>query len=182
MNLQEYSIIKKYSYAYYISEGESIEKKKENLEKIIVLIEKYIDFLSHPFVNIEIKNEIIGKIVSNELKKTLAYRLALVLISSSKIKLIDKIYSVFMDYYNESKGYIRVDLRVKNIPSKNEEEKLKDFLKDLIQKKPLLNFIKDDSIIGGFYIRWDDKVLDLTLNKRLEIIKNQLEKEINYEV
>ncbi len=82
----------------------------------------------------------------------------------------------FEDQYYESRGIIRGKLTLSSPPD-SAAKKLEDGLKNLIEKKTgktlLLTTDVDESLIGGFVLEVEDRLLDASVSRQLEIIKNQ---------
>ena len=161
-----------------MAEGEDLELKKTNLEKIILNIEKEMNNLTHPIITAEIKKFILDKIVDNAIKKSIAYRLVCVLISDGKIKIIGGVYDKFVDLYLKSKGMSKLVVKARYQLSKEEEDKISYVFESIAGEKPVMDFKVDDNIIGGFLMKWEDKVFDSTINKKIDMLKTELEKEM----
>lgn len=178
MNLSEELISKKYADSYYLSKGESLEKKKAELEKVMEVVKKEINYFTHPLINVGVKKMILDKICDADIKKTSAYRLMEVLISNGRIKSLDLIYSKFVERYLESAGFYKVELRARYSPNEEEKNKINQIFFETAGKKAVINFQKDENIIGGFILKWKDKIFDSTLNHKINSLREEIEKEL----
>lgn len=178
MNLYEELISQKYASSYYNSKAETVEKKKTNLEKMIETVSKEINYFTHPIIPREVKKTLLDKISDSEIKKTSAFRLVEVLVLNGRIKLLRRIYEKFSELHLEKDGFEKVDVLAKNSLSENEKNKINEIFNAITGKKAMINFKKDDNIIGGVILKWKDKILDLTVDKRLRLITDEVEKEL----
>ncbi|MBR5660420.1 MAG: ATP synthase F1 subunit delta [Bacteroidales bacterium] len=82
----------------------------------------------------------------------------------------------FEDQYYDSRGIVRGKLTLSSPPDAA-ANKLKDGLKTLIEKQTgktlLLTTEVDESLIGGFVLEVEDRLLDASVSRQLDIIKNQ---------
>ncbi|GEM_PF-3255131 len=178
MNLYEELISQKYASSYYNSKAEPVEKKKTNLEKMMETVNKEINYFTHPIIPRELKKIILDKMSDSEIKKTSAFRLVEVLVLNGRIKLLRRVYEKFSELYLEKDGFEKVDVLAKNSLSENEKNKINEIFNSITGKKAMINFKKDDNITGGVILKWKDKILDLTVDKRLKLITDEVEKEL----
>ncbi|MBO4230072.1 MAG: ATP synthase F1 subunit delta, partial [Bacteroidales bacterium] len=98
------------------------------------------------------------------------------LIRNGRVGDIALVLKSFEDQYYESRGIVRGKLTLSSPPD-SAAKKLEDGLKNLIEKKTgktlLLTTDVDESLIGGFVLEVEDRLLDASVSRQLEIIKNQ---------
>ena len=56
----------------------------------------------------------------------------------------------------------------------NEKEKLKNKLIEKLQKDVILNYEENDEILGGLVIKYEDKVIDLSLKNKFDQIRKNI--------
>lgn len=168
MNLQEISVIRKYATAYMLSKGEDAEKKIENLKKVIDLAKSYSNVLKNPIINYEIKNEILRRIIPHELIKTLAFNVILILVKHKRFGFIDQIYEKSYEIFLKSRKRRKVIVYSRNQLSENARKMILDFFKDAGLGEPVIEWRQNLSCVGGFIIRWDDIIIDSTLNSKID--------------
>lgn len=83
-----------------------------------------------------------------------------------------------IEHYNERvldyQGIIPAALRYADQLNKEQIEDIRLRLEQMTGKSILLSEKKDDSIIGGFIVRFKDTVIDLSIKTQLEKLKAQL--------
>ncbi len=128
------------------------------------------EFLSSPTIPKDDKKKVIGKSFSKGLYRDFLY----VLIDNSRIldlkDIKDDYESLLLDYLNKMNVLVYSKERLDDsYLSKLKEELEKKFNKELV----LVNKI-DESIKAGIRIEYESKVLDLSVNTRLEKLKKEL--------
>lgn len=174
MNISDLTLAKKYAYSYFITEDKDLDKKEENLTKIASIVKKNKSIFINPIIDVETKILLLKKLIANEIKDASAIRFINVLIANRRVYLIDLIIEEFKKISIDSKGYVKVDAYGKHQMNDKEKIEFINMFKSNFGKIPMINFIEDKDIIGGYRFRWDDKMLDLTLNYRIEKLKKQL--------
>lgn len=98
------------------------------------------------------------------------------LIKNGRIGDIVLILKSFEDQYYESRGIVRGKLTLPSAPDAT-AQKLENGLKNLIEKKTgktlLLTTEIDESLLGGFVLEVEDKLLDASVARQLDIIRGQ---------
>ena len=100
------------------------------------------------------------------------------LIRNGRIGDISLVLKSFENQYYESRKIVRGKLTL-SAPPDSAAGKLEDRLKDLIEKKTgktlLLTTEIDESLIGGFVLEVEDRLLDASVSHQLDIIRRQFE-------
>ncbi len=100
------------------------------------------------------------------------------LIRNGRIGDISLVLKSFENQYYESRKIVRGKLTLP-APPDSAAGKLEDRLKDLIEKKTgktlLLTTEIDESLIGGFVLEVEDRLLDASVSHQLDIIRRQFE-------
>ena len=131
--------------------------------------------ITDPSVPSDKKRSLLETVVSETIAPELRKFFNL-LIRNGRIGDIALALKSFEDQYYESRGIIRGKLTLSSPPD-SAAKKLEDGLKNLIEKKTgktlLLTTDVDESLIGGFVLEVEDRLLDASVSRQLEIIKNQ---------
>lgn len=100
------------------------------------------------------------------------------LIRNGRIGDISLVLKSFENQYYESRKIVRGKLTL-SAPPDSAAGKLEDRLKDLIEQKTgktlLLTTEVDESLIGGFVLEVEDRLLDASVSHQLDIIRRQFE-------
>lgn len=158
--------------------------KEENLldsfyndvkELIEVFKDKKISlFLDNRFINREEKK----KVLNDTLKGIHKYvnNFINVVIDDDKESELAEIFEEFIELYYKEKKITKGKVYGVSL----EENKLKELekvLSEKLSKTVILDFIKDESLIGGYKIIVDNKLYDNSYKRKLENLKNNLLKE-----
>lgn len=174
MKLNDRVISKKYAMAYFMSSGENAELKRNNLKKIIDETEDVMDYFINPVINPEIKLIILDRVISADLKGSLSEMLFSILISTKRITLIKSISEEFEKIYLDSKKMVEVELVSKNNLDDTEKKFISDIFREVTGRTPVVKYVQDKNIIGGFLMKWDDKVFNSTINHKIESLKDRI--------
>ncbi|MDX9970928.1 MAG: F0F1 ATP synthase subunit delta [Candidatus Gracilibacteria bacterium] len=128
-----------------------------------ISINKYSKALSS-VLNREDSMEITDKSIENFLK----------LVERKKQrKILKRFFSVFEKNWQEKNNEINVVLSSAFEMDKETVQILSEFLQEHLNKKPVFRTNIDKSLLGGIKLEFDDKILDLSVRKNLEILRNK---------
>ncbi|MBI1307668.1 MAG: ATP synthase F1 subunit delta [Bacteroidetes bacterium] len=88
---------------------------------------------------------------------------------------LEEIAGQFISRYNDLKGLAKATVRSAIPLSDQAMNKVKQYLKGAIQRDNVeLENIIDPSVIGGMVIRYEDRLLDLSISREIKEIRKQL--------
>ena len=140
------------------------------------LVEKNPELLSvleHPKVTKEEKFQLVDSLFSDGFDKHMCDFMKL-LILKDRINYFNKIVSDFTQLYYDYKNIVKADVTSAFELSEDEKSALILKLQGLYNKTVILDIKIDPKIIGGMYIKAQDKVIDATIKGRLEKLKYNL--------
>ncbi len=133
--------------------------------------DKIISFVNSPTKTTADKILLVKKILTSIIKKELTAEennLIILLIENSKLTLSSYILQEFSSYYaNVTK---KIDVISAYELNKNEQDVIIDVLEKKFNKKINLNLIVNKTLIGGVVIKNGDKVVDLSINARINTL------------
>lgn len=94
------------------------------------------------------------------------------LVRNKRLPYLKYIFHTFIDLYNTSRDRIIARLTTA-VPAPSLEVKLKSLLEEKLGREVLLEASVDPSIIGGFVLIVDDKMLDASVSRQIEEIRGQ---------
>lgn len=94
------------------------------------------------------------------------------LVRKKRVEYVKFIFHSFIDQYNESRHIIPASLTTA-VPAPSLEKKLKELLESKFGGTVLISSEVDPSLIGGFVLTIDDKLLDASVSTQLEKIRAQ---------
>lgn len=99
-------------------------------------------------------------------------RFVQLLVQNKRIEYIKYIFHTFLNLYNTSRGRVTAQLKTA-VPASYLEERLKALLEEKLGGEVLLDVSVDPSLIGGFVLTIDDKMLDASVSRQIEEIRGQ---------
>lgn len=131
------------------------------------------EFLSTPVVSAEEKKQLLNNVFKDQISQELLNFL-FILIDKSRCKLFERIMARYEHLIDESKGYAVG--KIMSVVPLNDKQ-LSEFemkTSKLLQKKVKLINQLEPSILGGVRILIEGKVIDATIKKRLDDLKESL--------
>lgn len=144
-----------------LTELESFLNKHSELLKVIK--SKYIEA--------KIKVSIIKKCFKN--LTPLVDKLVVSLADSNNFFLINEIVKRYKAIYNKAKNILMVKLTFATEIQEKTKDKFEKELSSLLQRKIQIIYAVDASIIGGFQVLIDDKLLDNSVQNKLLLMKER---------
>lgn len=100
-------------------------------------------------------------------------RFVALLVRNKRLEYVKQILHRFTELYDASRGRRLVTLRTA-VPAPEMEQRIKDLLQARLGGEVILTTEVDPSLIGGFTLTIDDKLLDASVSRQLEEIRRQL--------
>ncbi len=97
------------------------------------------------------------------------------LIQEARISLLPQIFKELVVLDDDAKGFIRGEIEGKSdeLPAEF-EERIKKLVEQTLNKKPLFEYKKNDSLTAGYRITVGDQQIDATFDGQLNEFKKQL--------
>ena len=99
--------------------------------------------------------------------------LVTLLVRNNRIGQVKFVLHRFIELYNTSRGR-HVATLMTAVPAPELERRVKDLLQDRLGGEIVLHSVTNPSIIGGFTLTVDDRLLDASVSRQLEEIRRQL--------
>jgi len=112
--------------------------------------------------------------IFNEKVSVLAMNFFHLIISKGRAKFIEGIYNCMNIIYNKENNIIKCQIVSAFELSDDTKKNIEQFLKDTTKGDIIADYIIDNSIIGGFLLRIEDKVYDTTIKNKLKKLKKSL--------
>ncbi|MBU2028757.1 ATP synthase F1 subunit delta [Patescibacteria group bacterium] len=105
----------------------------------------------------------------------LILNLTKVLVRNRQMKLFSKITQKFTEIWNQEKGIVEAEITSREELRSELRSKVSAYIKEKYQaKEVVLHNIVDEKIQGGIIIRVGDEVLDGSITRQLQELKNNL--------
>ena len=131
-------------------------------------------FISNPTISRDIKQRVLNDLISDSLPNT-----SIVINLLSKNNRVDMLLDVckgFINQYNTYNGIVEVTVTTPIVISEDIDSSIQTYLKSIENGKIKLVNKKDESLIAGFTIDYNNMRLDASVKKRLEKMKKELKK------
>jgi F-type H+-transporting ATPase subunit delta len=147
----------------------------QNLNTFLKKTPELLKYLDNPVVSKKAKQEIIKKIFKSKLHST-TFNFLDLLVSRDRINLLDYILNNYLELVYATASIKMVEV-VTAFPFKNgQKTKLTKKLKILTKAREIrLSINIDPTLIGGFLIKTESKVLDFTIKTKLENLAKHLD-------
>jgi len=160
----------------------SVEENKtdefiEEIAQLLVVLKQEEDFsklMNHPRVSVEEKVNLVKEIFTGRISKELVGFLTLV-VTKGRYAEIQNILQYFLDCAKEFKGigvaYVSTPLELTAQQKDAVEQKL---LATTDYRKMEMNYLVDESLIGGMQIRIKDRVVDSSIRTKIAKMQQNL--------
>ncbi len=131
------------------------------------------NLLSNPVVpenkKLVILKEVFDSHISDEVKKFLIF-----LVEKGRENLLYDIGKRFLTLSDDKMNQTKVNITSAIELTANQKEKLNNKLEALLNKKVISDFSINSSLIGGFKAKFNDTVIDASVQHQLELLKKKL--------
>lgn len=132
-----------------------------------------IKILTHPKIRLSEKRTILNKLLGAQISKVSQAFLNL-LLEKRRLEIISFISLEFSSLLDTYQGVARIEAKTA-VPLREEEKvKLKKELEKRLSKKTLLKTVVDKELLGGVWIKVDDRVIDGSVKGYLKRLKEEL--------
>ncbi len=170
-------ITRRYSLALYgaAKDGKVLPDVEKDVKMIIESLESSREltlFFSNPVINSVKKDEIIDEIFGKNINKlTLDY--LHILVERKRENIILDLLKDFVQLKNDNDGIVDAVVETTVEMSDKEKEKLTKKIEDHLKLKvhPVYQINKD--LIGGFRVKYKDTIIDASIKRQLEVLKER---------
>ena len=151
---------------------ETVAQSERIVASVAALPELSRLMLSRDIVSGEEKKALLRSCVDGELEDSLE-RFFSLLVANGRIGLVRETLHRFLELYQQEQGVRKATLRTVAPPSEAFLAKLSAMVKELTGDDAQIEVVNDPSLIGGFVLDIDDYLLDTSVSRQLEIIREQ---------
>jgi F-type H+-transporting ATPase subunit delta len=147
----------------------------QNLEIFLNETPDLIDYLNNPICSQEAKREILTKILQSQIN-TETFKFLMVLVNRNRINVLRAVISNYLELVYETASIKMIDV-VTAFPFTNlQKNTLIQKLKELTNAREIRLIITvDSSLIGGFLIKTESKVIDFSVKNQLQRLAKHLD-------
>jgi|WetSurMetagenome_2_1015567.scaffolds.fasta_scaffold127616_2 F-type H+-transporting ATPase subunit delta len=133
-------------------------------------------FFASPVIKKEKKIKIIESFFKNKLNN-LSIDFIKLLILRNREGMIVNILKAFLSLKDDREGIIGVDIKSAVKLDSKLADKFKSKIDDFTNLDSRLNLMVDENLIGGFTIQFKDIMIDASLKRQLEIVRNRFKEQ-----
>jgi F-type H+-transporting ATPase subunit delta len=147
----------------------------QNLEVFLSKTDELQNYLNNPLVSTEAKREILTKILKPSLNNE-TFKFLMVLVNRDRINLLKAVIDNYLKLVYQLASIRIIEISTAfEFKNKQKNELIKK-LKELTNAREIRLIITiDSSLIGGFLIKTNSKVIDFTVKNQLQLLANHLD-------
>jgi F-type H+-transporting ATPase subunit delta len=147
----------------------------QNLEIFLNESSELTEYLSNPIVSQAAKKEILTKILEPQLN-TETFKFLMVLVKRDRINLLKSVISKYLELVYETASIKTIEVVTAFAFSNSQKNALIQKLKELTNAREIkLVVTVEPSLIGGFLIKTESKVIDFTIKNQLQQLAKHLD-------
>ena len=168
---------RRYAQAVYqiATEKNNIEQWVEDLSILSAstLDPDFLAFVNSPNVGNEKKTSLIKDVFSGHVNVD-AMNLCCLLSLRNSVSILPKIADYVQEFLDADKGIERAEIVTAVQLTKQQREKIKEYVSSIVGKELTLTNRVEADILGGFLVRVGDRVMDGSLRTRIEDMKREV--------
>ena len=172
------SVARRYAEAFFsiAQEANKIDEYQSEMEKVIQSItevEGMKQYVEHLLVPVKEKKELFQKIFAGQLSP-MTMNFLLMLLDKRRESYLEVIFGEFVEMADESRNIKKAELFAAREVPEAELAELAQKLSSSTGKTVTLKLTVDPSLLGGVKIRMGDQIVDGTVAKKLQMLKENL--------
>jgi F-type H+-transporting ATPase subunit delta len=142
----------------------------QNLDIFLMETPELVEYLNNPVVNQAAKGEILAKTLKSQIN-TETFKFLMVLVKRDRINLLSSVINSYLELI-----YQTASIKTASAFTNLQKDTLIKKLKELTNAREIRLVISvDPSLIGGFLIKTESKVIDFTVKNQLQKLAKHLD-------
>jgi F-type H+-transporting ATPase subunit delta len=147
----------------------------QNLETFLNETPELTEYLNNPVVNQKAKREVLTKLLKSQIN-TETFKFLMVLVDRDRINLLNEVVKSYLEIIYSVAAIKTVEIATASSFTNAQIDTLIQKLKELTNAREIHLIIKvDRSLIGGFLIKTESKVIDFTIKNQLQQLAKHLD-------
>jgi len=147
----------------------------QNLDTFLNEASELMDYLNSPVVKNAAKREILAKTLKSQIN-TETFKFLMVLVDRDRINLLSSVINNYLELVYETASIKMIEVSTASAFTNSQKNTLIQKLKELTNAREIRLVINvDPSLIGGFLIKTDSKVIDFTIKNQLQQLAKHLD-------
>ena len=147
----------------------------QNLETFLSETTELTEYLSNPIVSQAAKREVLTKTLESQIN-TETFKFLIILVNRNRINLLSSIIETYLELVYETASIKMIEVSTAVAFTDAQKTMLIKKLKELTNAREIRLVISvDPSLIGGFLIKTESKVINFTVKNQLEELAKHLD-------
>ena len=147
----------------------------QNLDIFFNETSELTEYLTNPVVKQEAKRDILAKTLKSQIN-TETFKFLMVLVDRDRINLLSAIINNYLELVYQTASIKMMEVSTASTFTNAQKNALIQKLKELTNAREIRLVINEDpSLIGGFLIKTDSKVIDFTIKNQLQQLAKHLD-------
>jgi F-type H+-transporting ATPase subunit delta len=147
----------------------------QNLDVFLEEASELTEYLNNPVIRQEAKREILDKTIKSQIN-TETFKFLMVLVERGRINLLRAVISNYLDLVYQTASIKMVEVSTASAFTSAQKDSLIEKLKELTNAREIRLVINEDpSLIGGFLIKTESKIIDFTIKNQLQQLAKHLD-------
>jgi len=147
----------------------------QNLDTFFNESSELTDYLNNPVVRQEAKHEILAKTLKSQINVE-TFKFLMVLVDRDRINLLGAIINTYLELVYETASIKMIEVTTASAFTNLQKNTLIQKLKELTNAREIRLLITvEPSLIGGFLIKTESKVIDFTIKNQLQQLAKHLD-------
>lgn len=147
----------------------------QNLTVFLDETPNLIQYLNNPLVNLNAKREVITKTLKSHLNQE-TFKFLIVLVNRNRINLLQAVIDSYLNLVYQLASIKMIDIWSAFAFTNRQKNTLIQKLKEITKAREIrLSINVDESLIGGFLIKTESKVIDFTIKNQLQQLAKHLD-------
>lgn len=147
----------------------------QNLETFLSEAAELTEYLNNPIVSQNAKCEVLTKTLQSQVN-TETFKFLMILVNRKRINLLSSIITIYLELVYETASIKMIEVSTAFAFTNLQKNMLIKKLKELTNAREIrLVITVDPSLIGGFLIRTDSKIIDFSVKNQLQSLAKHLD-------
>jgi len=147
----------------------------QNLDTFLNETPELLEYLNNPIVKRNAKSEILTKTLKSQIN-TETFKFLMVLVERDRINLLTTVINSYLELIYQTASIKMIEVSTALAFTNSQKDTLIQKLKELTNAREIRLIINvDPSLIGGFLIQTESKVIDFTVKNQLQKLAKHLD-------
>ena len=147
----------------------------QNLDIVLEETSELTEYLNNPVISQQAKRDILSKTIKSQIN-TETFKFLMVLVERERINLLDSVIKNYLELVYETASIKTVEVVTATQFTDSQKTSLIQKLKELTDAREIRLVVSvDPTLIGGFFVKTESKVIDFTIKNQLQQLAKHLD-------